>query len=121
MSDISAYRFSDDRSLRFIPTDAPVIAMTLQPQERAQAQADVVTPRAPRAHLRPLDQAVLLDATVVVLYRPCEARPLDALQVIHLNFVRRPHFNVAVCGDYLEDADQPEPFEPHDAPRLADF
>src|SRR5690242_16185563 len=104
MSDVSSYRFSDDRSLRFIPTDAIVIAMTFQPQERSQAQADVITPRAPRANLRPFNQAELLDPAVVVLYRPRERRPLDPLQVIHLDFARRPHLNVAVCGDYLEDA-----------------
>src|SRR5215213_3542878 len=88
VSDVSAYRLSDDRSLCFIPTDASVIAVTLQSQKCAQAQPDVITPSAPRAHLRPLDQAVLLEAAVVVLYRPREARPLDPLQVIHLHLVR---------------------------------
>ena len=95
--------------------------MTLQSQECSQAQPDMVTPRAARAHLRPLDQAELLEAPMIVLYRPREARPLDPFQVIHLNFVRGPHFNVAVCGDDLEDADQPEPFEPDDAPARADL
>ena len=95
--------------------------MTLQPQKRSQTQRDVVAPRAPRAHLRPLDQTELLEAAVIVLNRPRECRPLDPLQVTHLAAVRRPHLNVAVCGDNLEDADQPEAFEPGDAPRLPDL
>src|SRR5215207_3646693 len=97
-SDISAHRLSDDRCLRFIPTDASVIAMTLQPQERSQAQIDVVAPRAPRAHLRPLDQAELLDAAVVVLYRPRVAGPTDTLKVAHLDTAGGPQLNVAVRG-----------------------
>src|ERR1043166_8244775 len=121
VSDVSTHRSSNDRSLCFIPTDASVIAMTLQSQECAQAQPDVITPRAPGAHLRPLDQAELLDPAVIVLNRPRETRPLDPLQVIHLDFVRRPQFNVAVCGDYLEDADKAVTFEPDDAPRRADL
>src|SRR5215216_5971774 len=95
--------------------------MTLQPQERSQAQIDVVAPRAPGADLRPLDQTELLDPAVVVLYRPRETRPLDSLQIAHLNFIGGPQFNVAVCGDYLEHSDQPKPFEPHHAPRLSDL
>ena len=95
--------------------------MTLQPQERSQAQTNVVTPRAPRAHLRPLDQTVLLDAAVIALYCPREARPLNSLKVIHLDSVRRPHFNVAVRGDDLEDADKTEAFEPDDSPALPDL
>src|SRR5215216_6811625 len=95
--------------------------MTLQPQERSQAQIDVVAPRAPGADLRPLDQTELLDPAVVVLYRPRETRPLDSLQIAHLNFIGGPQFNVAVCGDYLEHTDQSEAFEPHHAPRLADL
>src|SRR2546423_8254369 len=121
MSDVSAYRLSDDRSLRFIPTDASVIAMTLQPQKRSQAQIDVVAPRAPRANLRPLDQAELLDATMIVFNRPRKAGPLDPFQIVHLNFVRGPQLNVTVCGDYLEDADQSKAFEPDDAPLRADL
>src|SRR5829696_6576868 len=121
MGDISAHRLSDNRSLRLIPTDALVIAVTLQPQERPQTKPDVVAPRTARAHLRPLDQTELLDPAVVVLYRPREARPLDPFQVARLDFIRRPQLNVAVCGDYLEDADEPEPFEPHHPPRLPDL
>src|SRR5205085_5286180 len=121
MSDVSAYRLSDDRSLRFIPTDACVITMTLQPQKRAQAQPDVITPRPARANLRPLDQTELLDAAVIVFNRPCERSPLDPLQITHLNFVGGPQFNVAVCGDYLEDADKAKAFEPDDAPLRADL
>src|SRR5215204_6257946 len=121
MSDISAYRFSDDRSLRFIPTDALVITVTLQPQERSQAQGDMVAPRPPRANLRSLNEAELLEAAVVVLYRPRVAGPTDTLPVVHLDTVGGPPLNVPVRGDYLEDADQPEAFEPDDAPRLADL
>src|SRR5215216_3507704 len=121
MSDVSSYRVSNNRSLRFIPTDAPVMAMTFQPQERPQAQPDVITPRAARANLRPFNQAELLDPAMIVLNGPCEARPLDPLQVIHLDFARRPHFNVAVCGDDLEDADKTEPFEPDHPPRRPDL
>src|SRR5205085_3197087 len=63
-------------------------------------------------------QTELLDAAVVVLYRPREAGPLDSLQVTHLSFIGRPPLNVAVCGDYLEHADKAIAFEPHHAPRL---
>jgi hypothetical protein len=98
-----------------------VITVTLQPQERPQAQGDMVAPRPPRANLRPLDQAELLDAAMVVLYRPRVAGPTDTLQVAHLDPVGGPHLNVAVRGDDLEDADQSEAFEPDDAPRLPDL
>src|SRR4051812_2571477 len=121
MSDVSAHRLPDDRSLRFVPTDASVIAMTLQAQEGSQAQPDVVAPRAARAHLRPLDETELLDAAVVVLYRPRVAGKADALQVAHLDAAGGPHLNVAVCGDYLEDADQPEAFEPDHAAAVTDL
>src|SRR5215204_6297797 len=121
MGDISAHRLSDNRSLRLIPTDALVIAVTLRPQERPQTKPDVVAPRAARAHLRPLDQTELLEAAMIVFNRPRVARPLDPLQIAHLNFIRRPHLNVAVCGDRLEDADQTEPFKPHHTSRLADL
>src|SRR5205085_11521836 len=90
--------------------------MTLQPQKRSQTKPDVVTPRPARANLRPLDQTELLDAAVVVLYRPREAGPLDSLQVTHLSFIGRPPLNVAVCGDYLEHADKAITFEPHPRP-----
>src|SRR5215204_3135836 len=105
MGDISAHRLSDNRSLRLIPTDALVIAVTLQPQERPQTKPDVVAPRPARAHLRPLEQTELLDPAMIVFNRPCKASPLDSLQIAHLNFIRGPHFNVAVCGDDLENAD----------------
>lgn len=81
------------------------MTMAFQPQERSQTQIDVVTPRATRANLRPLDQAELLDTAMVVFNRPRETRPLDSLHVVHLNLPRGPQFDVAVCGDYLEHTD----------------
>lgn len=80
--------------------------MTLKPQKRSQAQPNVITPRPARANLRPLDQAELLDATVIDFNRPSERRPLDSLHILHLNFVGGPQLNIAVCGDDLEDANQ---------------
>jgi hypothetical protein len=72
-------------------------------------------------HLYPLDQAELFDAAVMVLYRPRVARPAVALKVTHLDAVGGPQLNVAICGDDLEDADQPKAFGPDDAPRRADL
>jgi hypothetical protein len=95
--------------------------MTFEPEKRPQTKADVVAPCAARAHLRPLDQTELLDRAVVVFYRPRKACPLDSLQLAHLNFIRRPQFNVAVCGNYLEDANEAVTFEPHHTPRLCDL
>jgi hypothetical protein len=95
--------------------------VTLRPQARSQTKPDVVAPRAPRANSRPLEQAGLLEPAVVVLSRPRAARPRDPFQVAHLDFIRRPQLNAAVCGDYLEAADGPEAFEPHHPPRLPDL
>src|SRR3982750_555668 len=89
--------------------------MTFQSKKRSQAKIDVITPRATRAHLRPFNQAELLDAAMIVFNRPREASPFDSLQVAHLNFIGRPQFNVAVCGDYLEHSNQAITFEPDDA------
>src|SRR5436305_1691211 len=97
------------------------MTMTFQSEKRSQAQPDVITPCPARAHLRSFYQTELLDAAMIVLNRPREAGPLDSLQVAHLNFIGRPPFNVAVCGDYLEDADKAIAFEPHHATRCADL
>src|SRR3954467_4235173 len=121
MSDVISHRLSEDRSFRFIPTDASVMTMTFQPEKGSRTKADVVAPRTPRAHLRPLDQTELLEAAMIVFNRPRVARPLDPLQIAHLNFIRRPQLNVAVCGDRFKTGDQPNPFKPHHTSRLADL
>src|SRR2546421_11732972 len=95
--------------------------MTFQSEKRSQAQPDVITPCPARAYLRSFNQAELLDAAMIVLNRPREAGPLDSLQILHLNFIGRPHFNVAVCGNYLEDADKAIAFEPHHAAPCANL
>src|SRR5438128_10853952 len=95
--------------------------MTFQSQKRSQTQIDVIAPRAPRPNLRSFNQAELLDAAMVVFNGPREACPFDSLQVAHLNFIGRPPFNVAVCGDYLEHSNQSITFEPDDAPMCYDL
>src|SRR2546421_2555739 len=86
--------------------------MTFQPEKRSQTKIDVITPCATRTHLRSFDQAKLFDATMIVLNRPRVACPFDSFEVAHLNFIGRPPFNVAVCGNYLEHTNQAIPFEP---------
>ena len=95
--------------------------MTFQTQKRSQAQADVIAPRPARSHLRPLDQAELFQAAMIILDRPGKRRPFDSLQIIHLQAIGRPQFSVAVCGDDLEDADQPIAFEPDHAAGFTDL
>src|SRR5205085_5927989 len=105
-------------SLRFKPTDACVITMTLKPQKRSQTKIDVVTPCATATNLRTFNQTELLDAAMVVLNRPREACPFDSFQISHLKLVGRPPFNRAVCGNYLEYTDQTIAFEPDDSTAL---
>src|SRR5215216_1327424 len=109
MSDVISHRLSNDRSLSFIPTDASVMAMTFQPEKGSQTKADVVTPRTPRAHLRPLDQTELLDAAMIVFNRPRVARPLDPLQIAHLNFIRRHSSTSPFVATVLKTRIRPNP------------
>src|SRR5262245_52531072 len=95
-----------------------MITMTLQAQECPQAQADVIAPRPTRAHLRPLDQTVLFHSPMIMFDRPRKVSPLYALQAVHLGFVRRPVFNVTVCGDNLEHTNQTIPLQPYDPSEL---
>ena len=114
MSQIRTNRVSNDSHLRFKPRQARVITMTLQPQERPQTQADMIAPRSGRAYLRAFDQTVLFHSAMVVFDRPGKVRPLHPLQAVHDRVVRGPVFNVPVCGDDLEYANQAIPFQPHD-------
>ena len=58
---------------------------------------------------------------MIVLHRPRVASPLNPLHIKHLNSVRRPPFNLAVCGDRLEDAHQTITFKPDDATTPLNF
>ncbi len=69
--------------------------MTFQSEKRSQTKSDMVVPRAMRTHLRPFNQAKLLDTAMVVLNRPREANRFDSFQISHLKMVGRPQFNVA--------------------------
>src|SRR5947209_5837913 len=95
--------------------------MTLYSEKRTQAALDVIAPSATRAHLRSFNQAELLDAAMIVLNRPRVASPFDSLQIAHLDMIGRPPFNVAVCGNYLEDAHQAIAFEPDNTATLANL
>lgn len=90
--------------------------MTLQSQEGTQAQTDMIAPGPRQADLRPFDQTILLHAPMVVLNRPRKVGPLHPLQPVHVRFVCGLVFNVTVCGNNLEDANQAIPFQPHQPP-----
>ena len=95
--------------------------MTFEPQKCAQAQINMIAPGTARPHLRFLDQTELLQAAMIILNRPGKRRPFDPLQIAHLEVIGRPQLSVAVCGDDLEDADQPIAFEPHHAAAFTDL
>ncbi len=98
------------------PTDTSPVAMTLQAQEGTQRQPDVITLCAGSAHLRSFHAAKLLDAAMILFNHPREAREFNARPFAHRHIVGCPPLNVTVCGDYLEEANQPVAFQLHDAP-----
>jgi hypothetical protein len=94
--------------------------MVLQTQECPDRQPDVVALRPGGPDLSPFHTAALLQAPVIVLDPPALLGVGQSGQLIHLQVVRRPVFNVPVSGDDLEDADRPEPLQMDDRPPRSD-
>src|SRR5262245_10627511 len=120
MSEVGADSVADDGRLGLDPTDAMNEAVTLQAQEGAQGQPDVVALRPGAACLAPLHLGALLDPPVIALDRPAILRVLLPLKVGHRQVAGGPVRNVAVWGDYLEYLHQPVPDQPDLRPARAD-
>ena len=98
------------------PTDAFVIAMTFKSQEGTQCQPDVITLCFGSTHLCALHAAELFDAAMILFNRPRIAGELDARPFAHRQVIACPPLNVAVCGDYLEEANPAVSFQMNHTP-----
>jgi len=95
------------------------MTMDFQSQESPQCKPDVIALRSPASRLASLNAAKLLDASMKVLYRPGFLRILHPHKVTHLQIIGCPVLNVSICGDCLEDFDQPILLEMHDPATLS--
>src|SRR5205085_7062503 len=106
---------SNNRGLRFKPTDPFMVTMNLQTQERPQRQTDMIALRSRGSYLCPFHITELLDPTMIVFNRPSIVGILDTSQFAHLQVIGRPIFNVAVWSNHLEYPNQPIALQMHDA------
>lgn len=91
----------------------------LKPQKRSQRKPYVIALHACPPRLASLHSAKLLYPSMILLNHLSNLRILQPLKLTHLQFVRRPVFNVAVFSNYLEYSYQPERFEVDYAARIA--
>ena len=90
--------------------------MTFQTHKRSDTQPDVIQHGAQAAALRPLNQTLLFQTTVIHLNAPRRERRFLALRLAHPEKARRPVLRCAVCGANPKHFDFSKPFEPNNRP-----
>ncbi len=98
-----------------------MVTVALNSQECPQTQFNVILPRSATATLRPFDQTKLLDAAMKLLDLPTERGVFDALQIAHLNLIRRPVLRVAVPVNQTKHLDLSKSLESHHTPAFIDL